>query len=179
AGELGLSAHRAWRAADAGHAAAQGAGGLVPRLLAGDLRGRPPGARGVHVRGRAEPWAAAAVPGAVAERDGAHAAAAERPLADVPLALCGDRAVRATGGDRTTGREARQRDIAASALGGVLHRARGRARRDSDLPRASDRAVLAPLGVRPRLDPAGRERVVVRARLPPARAGAGVVRDRG
>src|SRR5213076_1627379 len=76
-------------------------------------------------------------------------------------------------------REARQRDIAASALGGVLHRARGRARRDSDLPRASDRAVLAPLGVRPRLDPAGRERVVVRARLPPARAGAGVVRDRG
>ena len=48
-------------------------GGLVPRLLAGDLGRRPPGARRVHVRGRAEPGPGAAVPDPVDLGDGGDA----------------------------------------------------------------------------------------------------------
>ena len=48
--------------------------GLVPRLLARDLRRRPSGARRVHVRGRPEPGPGAAVRDPVDLRDGRDAA---------------------------------------------------------------------------------------------------------
>ena len=47
--------------------------GLVPRLLARDLRRRAPGARRLHVRRRAEPGAGAPVRDPVDQRDGRHA----------------------------------------------------------------------------------------------------------
>src|SRR5205814_8277766 len=59
-----------------------------------DLRGRPPGARGVHVRRRAQPRAAAAVPSPVAKRDRAHTAAPDRAMGRVSLVPLGARALR-------------------------------------------------------------------------------------
>ena len=60
------------------------AAGLVPRLLARDLRGRPSGARRLHVRRRPEPGAGAAVRAPVASGDGGDADARRRALARVP-----------------------------------------------------------------------------------------------
>ena len=66
--------------------------GLVPRLLACHLGRRPPGARRVHVRGRAECRAGAAVPGSVDLRVGSDTAAARRTLGRLPLGDGRDRA---------------------------------------------------------------------------------------
>ena len=59
---------------EAGHA------GLVPRLVARDLGRRAPGARRVHVRGRAEPRPAAAVRDSVARRERGHHEPRHLPL---------------------------------------------------------------------------------------------------
>ena len=84
--------------------------GLVPRLLARHLGRRPPGARGVHVRGRAECRAGAAVPGPVDLRDGSHAPPARRALGGLPRGDGRDRAARLPARDRPPGCPPRRRD---------------------------------------------------------------------
>ena len=100
AGDERPAGQRARLAADARHAARARARGLVPRLLARDLGRRPPGARRVHLRGRAEPRAAAAVSRSLAERDRDDDAAARLALARLPLGALRARPVRAAGADR-------------------------------------------------------------------------------
>src|SRR5205823_6330807 len=93
----------AWNPADARDAASARPRGLVPRLLARDLGGRAPGARRVHLRRRPEPGAAAAVPGALAERNRDDPPAPRRSMGRLPLAADGAGAVRAPEPDCETG----------------------------------------------------------------------------
>ena len=99
-------------------------GGLVSRLLAGDLRRRPPRPERVHLRRRPErgPPAAVRRPEDLRVRD--HAPAAGRPLGDVPDRDGGDRPVRPAHRDRQAARPACSRLEPAPGL----DRVRGRAR---------------------------------------------------
>ena len=76
--------------------------GVVPDLLARDLRGRPSRRGGVHLRGRAESRTGAAVPGSehLSHRD--HATVVGRALGDVRRGDDGDRAVRDEAADSAT-----------------------------------------------------------------------------
>ncbi len=84
-------------------------GGLVPRLLARDLGRRPPGARGVHLPGRPEPWPGAAVPGAVDLGDGRDAEPRRGPLGRLHRRDDRDRPLRPADRDRAAARPARRR----------------------------------------------------------------------
>src|SRR5206468_8512038 len=87
-----------------GRTAEEALRGLVPRLLAGDLRRRPPGSRRLHVRRRTKRGAGTAVRDPVGLGDCRDAAARDRALAGVPLADGGDRALPPADPRREAGR---------------------------------------------------------------------------
>ncbi len=153
--------------------------GLVPRLLARHLGRRPSGARRVHVLGRAERGAGAAVRDPVAVGDGGDTVAADGALGDVPVDDGGARAVRASCRDRAAARRARPGDAAACADDRLRRRDRGRARRDAGLRADGDGAVRAPLGVVGRCARPAHARLVVRPRVSRPRAAARALRVRG
>ncbi len=100
--------------------------GLVPRLLARDLGRRPSGAGSVHVRGRAERGAGAAVQDPAHRGHGDLDAARDREVARLPDADDRDRAVRAADRDRAAARPPRRRDEPARTLDRVRDRRRTR-----------------------------------------------------
>ena len=113
-------------------------GGLVPRLLARDLRRRAPRPGRVHLRDRSERGASAPVPGAVDRGDGDDAQAAGRSLAGLPHRDDRDRPVRAADRDRPAAAPAGRGDEPPGRLdrhGGVLG---PRSARDPGLPRDRD-----------------------------------------
>ena len=117
--------------------AEEGAAGVVPRLLARDLRRRTPRARRVHLRGRPEPWPAASVRDPPHRADGDLDSAAHRAVGRVPDGHDRDRAVRVANPDRAAARRASRRNFAAQRLDRVLRAP----------PPRGDRAPRVPGGV--------------------------------
>ena len=118
-------------------------GGLVPRLLAGDLRRRPSGPRRLHVPGRSEPRPGAAVPGAVDLRDRGDAEARCGALGRLPRGDGRDRPLRAADRDRAArscggsqGRALRPLSIAFGDRRGGRARSRSRSTSCSRPPRS-------------------------------------------
>ena len=172
AGPLRAGARRARRPAE------EARQGLVPRLLAGHLRRRPPGPRGVHLRGRPQRRAAAGVRGAVAVGD-----RGDRPAAGDAL----DRPALDDGGDRARVLPPRHRAPAAAPGAGHVaaagqrragRRARHGRRLDARLRQHGDGGLRAGLLLRPRHDRPADARLRLRPRLPRPRPGPGAAGGR-
>ena len=140
-------------------------GGLVPRLLAGDLGRRPSRPGCVHVRRRPERGAGAGVRDPFGLRDGGDAEAHRLPLADVPVRDGVDRPARAAARDRPPRRAARRRHRPASRVDRVPRRLGAGADRHTRVRPARDLGVRAALVLLARRAAAARARLRVRTGL--------------
>ena len=153
--------------------------GVVPRLLARDLRRRPSGPRRLHLRGRAEPRPGAAVSGAFDLGDGRDAVARHGPRDRVPVRDGRDRTVRPAHRDRAACRAASCRDASACGLDCLRRGSRSGFARDTGVRRHGDGGVCAALELRSRQRLTPRARLRVRPGLSRSRADVCLVRGRG
>ena len=169
-GDVGLAAAIAVRPGHARRAAEEDPGGVVPRLLAGDLGRRASRPRCVHVRRRAEPGTATAIRDPVDRRERGDAEAGHRARDHLPVGHVCDRPLRVSDRDRTACHAARRGDEPARCDDRVRRRRCGRPVGDARLPRHRHGGVLVTVGVRPRHARAADARIRVRTRLPRPRA---------